>query len=154
MRAAHLVPVLVSSFLLAGCPGPMPHADAEICEHLKDGPASPVTAVASGEGPAVAADHRRYDVTLAPVSGGNGGTVHFRPAAARDFVIALGADIPLVVTDSAGATIAPERTATSSTACTEIRRRSVFPLAVGTYRLTFGPTPETRVAVVVEAGGH
>lgn len=139
---------------LSACPGPQPHEDDELCEHLADGPAEAVTAATSGDGPLIADDHTRYDITLAAVTGGNGGTVRFAADEAGEFIIALDAAVPLVVTDGSGATVTAEDTATSSEACTEIRGRHVFDLEVGTYVLRFGPTAETKVGVVVEHGAH
>jgi len=154
-----VTPVVVFSLvslvsLLAGCPGPQAHEDDELCEHLQEGPAESVTATATGEGPLVAADHTRYDVTLVAVAGGNGGSVGFAADEAGDFVIALDGAVPLVLTDSSGATVAAETTATSSEACTEIRGRYVVELSVGTYQLTFGPSSVSQVGLVVEHGAH
>jgi hypothetical protein len=137
----------------AACPGE-PNVDQEGCEHLKEGPATAVTALASGEGPLVADDHHRYDVSLVAITGGNGGRVRFASDEQGDFIIFLNQGVPLKVLDSSGAEVAIEASATSSTACTDIRGRHVVPLGVGTYTLSLGPTTQTSVGIVIEHAAH
>ena len=130
--------------------------DVEGCEHLVEGPEVAVTATATSDGaPAVADDHMRYDVTLVEVDGGNGGAVAFDADEATDFVFFLSADVNVAITDSSDEEVAIEESATSSPECEEIRGRHVAELSVGTHYLTFGPTSEEQVSVVIEhAGGH
>ncbi len=148
--------LLVSlSLTLLACSTPN-EADVEACEHLAEGPAAAVTAdTTDGGSPvAVAADHRRYDIALGAVSGGNGGEVSFAVATAGDFAIFLGSDVPVNVRAASGAALAFESSATSSTVCTEVKGRHQLALPVGTARFFFGPTPATSVSAVIEPVEH
>jgi hypothetical protein len=146
---------LLSSALLAGCGGEKNEADVEGCEHLQQGPGAAVTASASATGtlPAVSNDHKRYDISLTAGTGGNVGSVSFAVAEASDYVFFLGSNVTLKVTNGSGE-VAFEESATSSTECTNIKGRYVAPLSVGTYTLTFGPTSESSVSLVIEETDH
>jgi hypothetical protein len=129
--------------------------DVEGCEHLIEGPEVAVTATAETDGaPAVGDDHMRYDVTLVEVDGGNGGSVAFDADEASDFIFFLSADVDMTITDSEGAEVAIEESASSSPECEEIRGRHVAELEVGTNYLTFGPTDEAELSVVIEHADH
>jgi hypothetical protein len=131
------------------------NVDVEGCEHLREGPAVALTATATADtAPAVAADHQRYDVTLIAVTGGQGGFVRYAASAAGDYVFFLGADVPARFVDAAGAAVTPEESASSSTACAEIKGRHLVPLEVGTYGIDLGPTTQTSVGIVVEEAMH
>ena len=144
---------LLSSALLIACNNAN-EADVEGCEHLKEGPASAVTATASTSGaPAVSNDHKRYDITLPAGTGGNVGSVSFASAEATDYVLFLGADVPVKVTSGSG-DVAFEESAKTSEVCTEVKGRYVVPLGVGTYTLTFGPTTQSSVSLVIEETSH
>jgi hypothetical protein len=146
--------VLLSSALFLGCGGDKENADSEACEHLQEGPATSITATAAATGaPAVSNDHRRYDITLTDVTGGKGGTVSFAAAEAVDYILFTSADVPVIVKDTGGTTVAPEASVKSSSACTEIKGRHTVPLSVGTHTLTFGPTTATSVSLVIEEAG-
>lgn len=147
---------LLSSALLAGCGGEKNEADVEGCEHLQEGPSAAVTATAAASGaPAVSNDHKRYDITLPAGTGGNNtGSVSFAAGEASDYVFFLGADVPLKITNASGAAVAFEESATTSSACTQIKGRHVAPLQVGTYTLTFGPTTQSSVSLVIEETDH
>jgi hypothetical protein len=142
---------------ITGCPAEE-NPDAEGCEHLQIGPAAAVTAVATGDGPAVAADHKRYDITLPASASQYVGNVSFAPDHAGLWILFLNSDAPVVVKNGAGTTLTPTATATSSTQCTEIKGRHTYDLAVGTNVITIGPTTATSVGMVIEhsheAGGH
>lgn len=145
---------LLSSALLIACNNANP-ADVEACEHLQEGPSAAVTATAATSGaPAVSNDHKRYDITLPAGTGGNVGSVSFAAGEAGDYVLFTGAAVPVKVTSSAGQQVAFEESATSSTECTEVKGRYVVPLAVGTYTLTFGPTTQSSVSLVIEETDH
>lgn len=148
--------LLVLSLLTACGPSQQPpQVDAEGCEHLREGPSVPVTASATASNaPAIDDDHQRYDVALTDVPGGKGGRVRFAPAAAGDYVLYLGAEVPLKVLDSAEQGLPFESSATTSEGCSEIRGRHVVSLSVGTYQLSFGPTSASSVSVVVEPEEH
>ncbi len=146
---------LLSSALLAGCGGETNEADVEGCEHLQEGPSAPVTATAStSSAPSVSNDHKRYDITLPAGSAGNGGSVSFASGKATDYVFFLNKGVTLKVTNASGQEVAFEESATASAQCTDIKGRHVAPLQVGTYTLTFGPTTETSVSLVIEETDH
>ena len=147
---------LLSSALLVGCGGEKNEADVEGCEHLQEGPAASVSATASASGaPAVSNDHKRYDISLPAGSGGNNvGSVSFAAAEASDYVFFLGSNVTLKVTNASGEAVTFEESATSSTECTNVKGRYVAPLQVGTYTLTFGPTSDSSVSLVIEETAH
>ena len=146
--------VLLSSALFLACGEDEESADTEACEHLQEGPASAVTATASGTGPTVSNDHRRYDIALVDVTGGKGGSVSFAAAEGTDYILFTSADVPVTVKNSSGATVAPEESVKTSATCTAVKGRHTIPMSVGTYTLTFGPTTETSVSLVIEEAGN
>lgn len=154
-RLTHLGLVLFLTVAAAtGCGHEDENPDVEGCEHLKEGPASAVTAAATATGAmAIAADHKRYDVSLVDVTGGKGGVVTFAAAKEEDYIFFLSADVP-VKFSAGGMAIAPESMAKSSPTCAEIKARYVVPLKVGTTQLDLGPTTQTSVGIVVEAAAH
>ncbi len=146
---------LLSSALLIAC-GDTNEADVEGCEHLKEGPNATVTATASTSGaPKVSNDHKRYDITLPAGTGGTGnvGSVVFEVSEPSDYVLFLGADVPVAVS-SGGQSVAFEESAKSSEQCTEVKGRYVVPLQVGQNFLTFGPTSQGSVSLVIEETSH
>ena len=127
--------------------------DAEACTHLKvtEDKAVKVTANPLPAGaPAVADDHKRYDISLVDVTGGKGGHVAFAVDEAHDFAFFLGADVPVKFTDPMGMNTPTKSSATSSSACAEIKGKHVVPMSVGTYTVSFGPTTATAVNLVIE----
>lgn len=147
---------LSTALLVVGCGDDADEAtsgDEEGCEHLQEGPAVNVTAVATGAGPAVSNDHKRYDIALVDVAGGKGGAVTFAVAEATDYILFTGAAVPVKVTNGSGATVEFEESTTSSELCTDIKGRHVVPLTVGTHTLTFGPSTLSSVSLVIEEGG-
>ncbi|RKH41600.1 hypothetical protein [Corallococcus sicarius] len=148
---------LSTALLVVGCGDDADEAtsgDEEGCEHLQEGPAVNVTAVATGAGPAVSNDHKRYDIALVDVAGGKGGAVTFAVAEATDYILFTGASVPVKVTNGSGATVEFEESTTSSELCTDIKGRHVVPLTVGTHTLTFGPSTLSSVSLVIEEGGE
>lgn len=162
MRASFVIPVFLLAVTACGDEatdgGQTPDldaADGEGCEHLQEGPGVAITATATASGaPSVDEDHRRYDTALVDVTGGKGGVVDFGASAAGLHVIFLSADVPLFINDATGAPVAIEDSATSSTACADIKGKHVVDLGVGTYHLILGPTTETEVSIVVEPLGE
>lgn len=146
---------LLSSALLVGCGAPAEDADAEGCEHLREGPAVAVTASASStSAPKVGADHKRYDISLPAGTSGNTGSVSFAADAATDHIFFLSADASLTITSSSGQTVSFESSAKNSASCGDIKGRYVAPLEVGTYTLTFGSSSVSSVSLVIEESGH
>ncbi|RYZ33808.1 MAG: hypothetical protein EOO71_41020 [Myxococcaceae bacterium] len=148
--------LLSASLLVCACGDDAVEAsgDEEGCEHLQEGPAVNVTAVASGAGPAVSNNHTRYDIALVDVAGGKGGAVSFAVSEATDYVLFTSATVPVKVTNGSGTTVEFEESATSSELCTEIQGRHVVPLTVGTHTLTFGPSTLSSVSLVIEESGE
>jgi hypothetical protein len=130
--------------------------DVEGCEHLQEGPAAAVTAAAtsSAAAPAIANDHKRYDITLVAVGGQQGGSVRFNSAEAGDYILFLNKDVPVSFKDATGKAIAIEESTKSATQCTDIQGRHVVELGVGVQYIEFGPTTETSVSVVLEEAAH
>ncbi|MDQ3264204.1 MAG: hypothetical protein M3Y59_11165 [Myxococcota bacterium] len=153
MRLLLIASLAAVSLLLQACPQPVPTPEDEACEHLAEGPSTPVTAVTEGDGPLIADDHRRYDVTLVPTSGGNGGRVRFAADEAGDFIFFTSVVVPITLTDAAGNAVEVEQTLIGSEVCSEIAARIIVPLGVGTYHLELGPVDQTLLSFVVEHGG-
>lgn len=150
---------LLSSLLLASACGDeeapqTENPDVEGCEHLQEGPATPVAAASGAGAPAVDDDHRRYDIALADVAGGKGGDVTFASAEAGDYVLFLGAAVPVAVLDGTGAQVPFESSSASSPQCAEIKARHQLELGVGSYTLRFGPSSLGAVSLVVEPAAH
>jgi hypothetical protein len=155
MKTPRIATIMIGFVLTLACSNDRPHGDAEGCEHLREGPAVTVAATATADAaPSIAADHQRYDVTLVAVTGGMGGFVRYAPGEAADYLFFLSAGVPVEFLDATSAPVAPEESASSSTACAEIKGRHLVPLEVGTSALRLGPTSQTSVSIVVEEAAH
>jgi hypothetical protein len=137
--------------LVLGCNGGEGQ-DAELCEHITEGPSQVVSGSASPTA-TVQDNHTRYDVTLADGTGGKTGKVSFAAAAAGDYVIGLNADVLLAVKDGAGTAVAFEEVKKEGNACAALVARYLVPLGVGTYTLELGPTSAEQVGMVIEKSG-
>jgi hypothetical protein len=154
MKMKRFSAVLLSAALLVGC-GNEETVDTDACEHLKEGPASSVTASASATGaPAVSNEHRRYDISLIDVADGKGGSVSFAVAEATGYTLFLTGEVPVNVRDANGQRIEVVASGTGSSECSEIKRRHLFPLGVGLHSITFGPTTESSVSLVIVESGR
>lgn len=130
--------------------------DAEGAEHLAEGPAKEVTAVAfeaTGSVPVVDNDHHRYDIALVASGSQKVGKVKFDSDAAGDHIFYLNADVALAIKDAEGQAVAIEETG-GPIASTSIKQHYVAELGVGSYFLHFGPTAEASLSLVIEAGAH
>lgn len=137
---------------LTGCSDDHDHGDdvdAEACIHLDSGPFQDLVTseTRDSSAPGIADDHVAYTLEL-PASGT--GYVFFGAGEAGDFAFFFDQAVDVELTDSAGAVVAPEETATSSPACGTIQLRNVWPLEVGTYYLEVSSTAVPEVNVVVE----
>jgi hypothetical protein len=145
--------VLLSVALLVGCGEET--IDVDACEHILEGPASSITASANETGaPLVSNDHRRYDLSLINGADGKGGSISFAVAEANDYTLFLTGEVPVNLKDANGQRIEVVASGTGSSECSEIKRRHMFALAVGTYSITFGPTAEGSVSLVIVAADH
>jgi hypothetical protein len=134
------------------------HADespeAEACEHLSDGPAQAVLAVAAEEVaglPDISKSHTRFDVTLPGDAGKLAGYVKFVSTKSGDTLLVANADVPMQLVDGTGAAVQPKSEATSQAGCAAVKRRAVYTLGVATYRLKLGPTATSTVGLLFEA---
>lgn len=134
------------------------HADEspedEACEHLSDGPAQAILAVAADDVaglPDISKAHTRFDVTVVGDAGKLGGYVKFVSARSGDVLVVANADVPFQLLDSAGTAVAPKSEATSQAGCAAVKRRAVYTLGVATYRLKLGPTATSTVGLLFEA---
>jgi len=147
-KTPFLLPLL--ALAMTACPGPAKETpDDEGCEHLQNGPAMAVTATSAAAGaPSVSDDHKRYDVTL---PSGAAGYASFAPSKAGDYIFFLDQAVPFAVQNAAGAAVAIESSSLTGAKCTEVKGRHVLELAVGTYRLVFGPSSSvSKVGLVIE----
>ena len=148
MKMKHFSAVLLSAALLVGCGEE--NIDNDACEHLQEGPAAPITASANTTGaPAVSNDHRRYDISLIDATGGKGGSVSFAVTEAGNYALFLGGVVPVNLRDANGELVKVNASGMDSEACSELKRTHYFVLEVGTYSLTFGPTTESSVSIVI-----
>jgi hypothetical protein len=131
---------------------------AEACEHLKDPPVAVTAAAVTATTtiPSVAADHKRYEVTLPSEGTGKQGVVKFSSTMKGEMTVFLSADIPLTVETSTGAGVGAEGGKKTTAPCTELKAWYVYDVDVGTYNLILGgPTSSTAsVGLVIEAGMH
>lgn len=127
--------------------------ESEACEHLTDGPASPVTASATEDasGADISASHRRFDITLPGDGDKKGGYVQFISASAGDHLLVLNGAVPVQVLDSQGNVVTAKSEATSQAGCASIQSKAVYTLGVATYRLKLGPTSSASVGALLES---
>jgi len=156
MRTRLAIIIAVGSLVVAGCGDEHQeeNIDEEGCEHLTQGPFVNVTAGAALDvtAPAIAADHKAYNVALAD---GKVGYVSFASSKEGDIVLFLDRDVAVAVSDAKSTAVAIEESSKSSAACKDIAGRHVVPLGVGTYYIAFGPvTGATAFQVVVEPLEH
>jgi hypothetical protein len=139
----------VMAVALVGCPEEGTEVEQELCLHLRTGEMHQVTAAETNP-PPIAADHRRYEVTLADVGTQKGGSLSLVVEHGGEFIFGLGRDVPLEVRQANGDVVPVESVSRGSAACAELAATHTYELAVGSYTLVLGPTPETTVSIVVE----
>jgi hypothetical protein len=141
--------------LLSAACGGTESVETELCEHLAEGPSKALTATTTAStAPDASAEHTRHDVGLVPDQGMNGGVITYSAAAEGDYVIGLGADVPLAIQGPDGAAIAIEATEKSGLSCEALKVKHTVELPVGRSVLRFGPTALTEVRLVIESGGE
>jgi hypothetical protein len=127
-------------------PAAFPPIDEEGCEHLAEGPAAPVNGAAKPDAsaPAIADDHKRYDVSLA-----GGGFVKFQSGGAKEYVFFTSPAATVAITDATGKPVALTSSTSGSKACDDIKSRHTAKLGVGVYYLEL-KSSGAKVSVVVE----
>ena len=155
-----LIAAALAAPLLPSCGGDDDPAegedvDAEGCEHLTEGPYTPVAAATdrSAAAPAVAADHQAYSISL---PAGAAGHVTFAADAAGDHVLFFDQDVPVKVFSSSGVEEPIAASASGSEACDQVKGRHTVALTVGTHILEIGAAGSVSLVnlVIEEAGGH
>ena len=108
------------------------------------------------DGPSIAYEHTRVDVSLFEAVDTNGGFVSFPVSGAGEYIFFLNNDTPLALTDANGAPLVAESTSGPAEACpSSVTNTATFDLEVGTYTIELGPTSNGAVSIVVEeAGDH
>jgi len=148
MKTAAVLALALATFAACG-DDPPPAGDVTACGALEMGPYVTVTATISKDNgtPAVLSDAQAYTITL-PATGI--GYVKFEATSAREHVMFLDRDVPLMAQTSASAAIPPKSTAKSSDACPTIKGRYAFPLAVGVNYVGIGPDAGGPVNLVID----
>lgn len=132
-----------------------PEADA--CEHMIEGPAESVTAVAdmAADAPDMGEHHIRWEIALVDDGAGAfSGYVDLVVEEEGESILFGSADIPVTVRDASGNEVPLRRADDSITACTEVDASNSYELGVGTYQLELGPTTESAISVVVILAGE
>jgi hypothetical protein len=141
---------LLLLILLAACGSDSSPDEVEIaaCANLETGPFQDLTA---GPDPVtdLSIEIDDDDVAYRVALGTTGGYVFFGATSPADHLFALDTDVAVTFTTQGGDPIEPTSTASSSSACSEIRRMHILPLDTGTYFLQLAPDAET-VTIVVE----
>jgi hypothetical protein len=162
LSAAALLASMAAALQLAACDshsqdhGSEEDYKADACEHMAEGPAESVTALASRDDslPDVSEAHTRHDIALPDVAGSREGYVAFEADEANDFHFALNSDATLEITDADGAVVQPEGEADSGSGCSEVKVLHTYELEAGRYVLHFASGFETSVSMVAVEGGE
>jgi hypothetical protein len=122
--------------------------DEEGCEHLTEGPFVDISAGADAPSAAeVKTDHQAYRVAL---TAGQVGFVKLTASDAGDHVLFLDTHLLLELQDDQGTFLPITSSASSITACAEVKGWHIFELpGAGTYFLKLGPGPDTEATQVI-----
>lgn len=146
--------VAMSALLgLAACTTAEEDPAEHACEHAVEAGTAITAAIDGSVGPDVSTTHTRYDVTLGAVEGGNGGTVSLSADEVIHLLLFVGSDVPLVLKDASGNEVVAEASE-AVTACSELAVMYEYPLGIGEYTITLGPTTETSVLLLTEHEDH
>ena len=122
----------------------------EACEHMTEGPHTDVVAsVDPAMAPDATAAHTGVRVKLADVAGGKGGTVTWASDASGELILFTSVQAPVAIATASGDPVTIKSDEAVSE-CDIVARAVIFDATVGTYRITFGPTTEPTVMIVVE----
>ena len=137
--------------------------------HMADQTGVPVKADTIPPGPHLGLDdfdHRRLDVALQPMAGGNGGYFHFGPDITGDFLVMTDRELPVTImnrhvdgNEAVDDTLPIEKTIAAediyeATRSHLIRQAVLFEAQTGGNILHFGPTDADTVHIVLEEAGH
>jgi hypothetical protein len=150
MKLQRLCVQWLSTALLAGCGEPS--IDDRACKAFQEGPFSSINAASPGNVvPTVKDDDRRYDITLAEVTGGRGGIVSFKPVMNDHYALFLSADVPVEILRTNGQPALIEDGDTRFDECEEIKVRHIALMVGGLeHDIHFGPTSETVLSLAIE----
>jgi hypothetical protein len=127
------------------------------CQHLKNGPFSPVTVVSMSTyvnpGPPIDNSGKAYRLTL--LAPPRTGWVSFKVPASGDWAFFTSRPVPIQMFTWDGLMIAPKDVASSVPECTEVKSRETFPLVTDTkpHVIKLGGDSATGVDVVVTSAG-
>lgn len=154
---AHVLAALVLALNVGACDeAHHDHAhddvDAEICEHMADGPASAVVAATDpgSEPPTIGMAHTRYDLALG--DDGQGGFVGFVAlpvAEGAATIVAVDRGVEVSALDAVGAAI-PVTSSEANPDCAGVTHHR-FALPIGTATLRFASGEHDQVRVVIES---
>lgn len=149
---------MLATSTLAACHDDHDHEDptAEACEHL-GGPPTPITAAANNtSAPAIAADHKRYELTLPDGASGKTGVVSFTSAQKGHLIVFLSADVPLSMKGASGVDATLNESSKTGFPCAQLKASYEYEVGIGRYDLTFGGGGNTvaTVSVVLESEQH
>lgn len=154
---AHLLAALLLALNVGACDDAHDeHAhddvDAEICEHMADGPARAVVAATEpgGEPPEIGAPHTRYDLALG--DDGQGGFVGLVALPVGDDavrIVAVDRGVEVSALDTAGAPL-PLTSSEANPDCAGVTHHR-FALPIGTATLRFASGEHDQVRVVIES---
>lgn len=128
-------------------------AAADACEHLRNGTVTPVTAsLDPRDAPAIAANHRRYDVSLVDLGDGNfGGVVSFDAPVAGDYVLFLDTNVGVVAEGPGGALVVVHDSHVGSAICpTTVAISHRISMEAGRHTLDFGPDDVALLRLTLE----
>ncbi len=125
------------------------HPWEHACEHAGDTPTAVAANADTAAAPLVGAAHTLYGVAFA-----TGDKVRIEFDEHGEFGIFLSKNVPVTLTNSAGAAVAFEESVTPLEGCAGFAVMHVVDADEGAYYLTFGTTGETSVNLLVEELEH
>lgn len=139
--------MFASVCLLAACGGNGEVVDNEGCAFLESGPFTPITAGTTMDetAGAIQADGA-FAVTL-PASGV--GFLSFDSPDDTEYIVFADRSVEVAAFTPTGREIMPQAQATSTNACTIVKRRDIIELPVGLFYFGLGPDPDGPVNVVL-----
>ncbi len=125
------------------------HPWEHACVHAAEAPSSVTASSDQALSPDVSEAHTHFGIAFT-----NGAKVKFTADEHGEFGFFLTKNVPVTLTDEAGDAVPFEETETELTGCSDLAVMHVADLEEGTHFLTFGPSSETGVGLVVEELAH